>query len=93
MVLVNYNDKNWIERFITEVLTDEDFTEIVSADSSRLLLAEKLGYTRVSDTYVFHNEHGKVEEDYNMKKLIRFIENNDVYDSRFIVAMKKLVNK
>ena len=93
MLRVDYNNKEWIERFITEVLTDEDFIEIASADSGRLVLAKKLGYTRVSGTYVFHNQHGEVEEDYNMKKLIHIVENNDVYNNRFIIAMKDLVNK
>ena len=29
MILVNYKDKDWINKFVTEVLDEEDFLDVV----------------------------------------------------------------
>lgn len=91
MLFVNYNDGEWIRKFISEMLTEDDFIEIINSESGRMVLADKLGYTRVANTYVFHNEHGNIEEDFNLEKLSSKIERNDLYNSRIFETMKSMV--
>lgn len=92
MFLVNYTDEAWIHSFITEVLTEEDFFDIVNSDDARLMIATKLGYKKISDTYVYLNQNGEIEEDHNLRKLINNIENNEMYNVRFVKTLKKIIN-
>jgi|APCry1669189034_1035192.scaffolds.fasta_scaffold14802_2 hypothetical protein len=89
VLLVNYNDPEWITTFITEVLTEEDFLTFVRSKNFREELVKKMGYIRVGDSYVYHDGDGDIKEDYNLDKLITTIEDNSLFTQRYIEAVRK----
>lgn len=91
--MVNYNDIEWIRKFITEVLTDADFSELVRRINTREFLAKKLGYKKIGQTFAYVNEKGFIEEDENMTKLFNNIEWNEIYKARFLKHVDAYIKK
>ena len=94
MPLINYEDNECIEKLVSETITEDDLLELFNCKNFRLTLAEKLGYVKIGDSYAYHNQDGNIEEDFNMRKLIKHIENNETLKNRFldraILAVKEI---
>ena len=95
--MVNYNDAEWVNKFITETLTDEDYTKLAanflstnSADKQIIdVLAEKIGYKKLSwGGYVFINEKGEIDEDECLQKLYDNIYEKNIFLQRVTSKLK-----
>ena len=81
-VFVNYNDREWVAKFITEVLSEEDFIDIIETIEFDGILS-KLGYREVlPGKFVFTNENNDVEEDIGLEKFRSNIERNELFKDR-----------
>ena len=89
MLCVNYDSKEWIEKFITEILSEEDFKNFVRSKNFREDLSVKMGYIKIGNSYVYHDKDGEIKEDYNLDKLITMIEDSDLFTCRYIETVKK----
>lgn len=98
-ILVNYNDQEWIERFVKEVLTEEDFKDYNKIDERVL---DKLGYEKITavfhdnnydnwktNTYVFINQDGEIEEDMELFKFRQYIFRNPEFMAKLHELLKK----
>ncbi len=91
MLMVNYNDKEWIEQFITDVLTDEDFLKAYKECKFIDGFLPKLGYLEVSNNvYVFINENNQIEKDIGLEKLNKHIISNAIFINRYKEVVKKI---
>jgi len=91
MLRVDYNNKEWIERFITEVLTDEDFLNAYKECKFIDGFLPKLGYLEVSsNVYVFINENNQIETDIGLEKLNKHIIGNTLFINRYKEVVKKI---
>jgi len=51
IILVNYNDTEWINHFITEILTEEDYKKHVDFCNEEEPILDKLGYKEVKVSF------------------------------------------
>lgn len=90
VLLVNYNDQEWITKFITEVLKEDDFLNAYTSCKFIEWFLPILGYKEVKNNlYVFINKDNEIEVDSNLEKFNKFIFHNPVFINRY----KNVVNK
>ena len=100
--MVNYRDAEWIDKFITETLTNDDYAKMAksfmaTSNIDKLILemaVSKLGYKKTTrGGFVYENEKGEIEDDESLQKLHDNIGDNSNFKQRVIKQLKILFDE
>lgn len=96
MLLVDYNNKEWIEKFITDVLSDDDFG-LIFDDKYKgnyvFNLAKKAGYTRIEKSVILLDNETGIEEEFHEYTYVYINENGKIEEDRNFEKFEQYITR